>query len=154
MIYRSCQGCAFAKAQCEHRDKLRSSLAGLGITSVKWKCGARKPLFTTGDAVWAFTVSSMTNADRYDDGEPYRDTYPGFIVDMLGTRALVYIAPGAPGEDYPDIKFEGDGFCKLPLARLKPRAADHEDICPACQRPASAGHAPAYSCNPLPELVA
>lgn len=153
MIYRSCQGCAFAKARCEHRDTMRAALAGLDITSVRWRCKGRRPAFKIGEAVWALTVASISGGCD-DDGTPYRDHYPGFVVDYRHTKVIVYIAPSASGRDYPKYKFEGSGgsgFCKLPLSRLSARHAEAEEICKACSQPASAGHALGWSCNPGPD---
>lgn len=145
--FRTCSGCVFDKEPCFHRDTLKAKLSGLGITSVRWKCKFRSARFIVGDPVWALTSESYGSAD---EGGPLKDDFAGFVIRSAGAKALVWIEPGTPGRERGEdgVRFEpsGNGFCKIPLSRLKPREAEREAICPSCEWPASKGHQEGYSC--------
>lgn len=147
-MYRTCVGCAKQGEPCEARDVLKGRLAGLGVTSIKWRCKDREARFQIGDPVWASTVGDQNEVD--DDGEPYRDHYPGHIIRDLGSTLLIYIEPGAPGREcQDDVPFSprANGFCKIPLSRLEAREGDRETICKHCEWPSFKGHQSGYSCS-------
>jgi hypothetical protein len=146
-MYRTCVGCELHRQPCDEREKVRAQIKGLGVTSIKWRCKNRVPIFNIGDPVWVHTVGS--DDAMADDGEAYFDDYPGVAIRAAGTKMLVFIEQGAPGRDYGDeIPFNprGTGFCKIPLSRLKVRDGEREDICPDCEWPAHKGHQSGYSC--------
>jgi hypothetical protein len=146
--YLTCRGCAHAKTKCEHRDAMRDRLKGLSVTSVKWKCGARAPLFVPGDPVWAETWDGEA-ADG--EGQWYMDDFPAVVIKMIGPNALVYIKPDVESRDLKYIFQPGNklsnGFCKITLSRLKPRDAPRDPTCERCKNPASLGHQENYSCT-------
>lgn len=152
MIYRTCMGCKSQGAPCEARNIFRKAVAGLGIRSALWHCREKRPRFVPGDLVWAFTVSEQTGgAQRDDDGEPWRDDFPGIVITMLGAKALVFVKPDSPGRTMGDnVQFvsSNNGFCKIPLSRLKSREGEREEICKFCSMPSSLPHESGYSCNP------
>lgn len=154
MTYRTCIGCISEKQPCQARDKLRATLKGLGVTSIKWKCRARWPRFEVGDPVWALTVANTSGGEVDDDGQALRDYFPAVAIRACGTKMLVRIEPGAAGRgDFGDgVKFDPthSGYCKIPLSRISAREGEREQVCRYCEWPASKGHAPGYSCNPDP----
>lgn len=138
MRYRTCLGCKFEGLPCGERDVMRAKVAGLGITSVKWKCDWRRPAFKPGDLV---TVCILMFEDPNDYGS-YALSFENFdgifIRDATGsTKKIVYIQPGTIGdEDSPfDPKGGGTGFCKLPRAYIKPRDGVPEHVCEYCENP-------------------
>lgn len=149
MMLRTCFGCIHHGNPCVERDALKASLRGLGVTSIKWKCRARKSQFEIGDPVWVDTVESYQSQGEYD--ERYRADFPGHVVRVMGGKALVYIRPGAPS-DSGDYSFEaaGSGFCKIPFIRMRKRGGAREDVCRDCNLPSSFGHAEGYICARLP----
>lgn len=150
--YRTCYGCASEKKTCPTRDALKKSLAGLRVTSIKWKCMDRIPRIVRGDPIWAWTIASN---DLTDSEEPYHDNFPGTAIRETGAKMLVWIEPGAAGEGHcGDVIFEpkGNGFCKIPLSRLKLRDGDRQDVCRDCDWPTSKGHQPGFICNPHGEM--
>lgn len=151
-FYRTCTGCEKQGQPCETRDALRAAIKGLCITSIKWKCADRTPRFKVGDPVWARTVAG---GDQYHDSDegPIWDDFPGHIVKDYGNTLIVYIADQAPGkefggEDIP-VTFQprSNGFCKIPLSRLKEREGERVEICRSCELPAPYGHRSGYSCH-------
>lgn len=143
--YRSCLGCVREKQPCKARDAIRTKIAGLSVTSIKWRCGAREARINIGDPLWALTVDSTTESNG--DGEPYRCYFPAVAVRARGAAMIVYIAPGVKDEEL-EIEFDpkSAGFCKIPLSRLKARDGEREAVCKSCERPASAGHSEGYAC--------
>jgi hypothetical protein len=143
--YRTCIGCAFEGMACAERDKLRDSLAGLGVTSVKWKCDWRKPRFLPGEPVF---VSLVTRWGRDEHGDDFAstDTFPGVFVQQAKapSKAIVFIAPGAlsvHGEPFTPVR-DGNGFCRLSQSYLSRREGVPDHICKYCSNPVAAlGHA-------------
>jgi hypothetical protein len=120
VIYRTCIGCVNERRPCHIRERIKARVAGHGITSVKFKCATRSDLYAKGDQVWAKTVDSY-------GPEGSIDWFPGVIVKMIGSRAVVFIAPDATGEDGFTFDPHSKGFCKIPAGRVKPRNT-HEEI--------------------------
>jgi hypothetical protein len=119
VIYRTCIGCVSERQPCSIRKRVKASVAGLGITSVKFKCATRSDLYAKGDQVWAKTV------DSYDpDGST--DWFPGVVVKMIGSRVVVFIAPDASGEEGSSFDPHSEGFCKIPASRVRPRNTQEE----------------------------
>lgn len=148
--FHACVGCAHDKATCNAFLTFKENLKGLGITSVKWRCAERRDRFHIGQPVWALTTC-FYGGDYQDDW--HRDEWPGHIIRLTGSTALVYIEPGADAKDHGhgDLPFEpksgGRGFCKIPLSRLKTRIGDDETICKQCELPSYAGHQAGYACS-------
>ncbi len=141
--YRTCVGCALQGKPCVTRAAMREKLAGLGVTSIKWKCKSRLARFLVGDPVFAFTLGCV------EEGEAYMDHFPAVVVEVKGANAIVFIESGAAGlEDVPfEPKGSGNGFCKIPLSRLREREGERETICPSCGWPARKGHQEGYGCT-------
>lgn len=144
MILRTCHGCAKEKVPCIDREAFKDALRGLGVTSVKWKCKSRVSAYEPGDPVWARTQAFY--AGHGEDG--CVDDFPATVIRVMGTKAVVFIAPGSLGAGG-EYQFEANnnGFCKIPLSRLKKRDGMRESVCRYCQMPESQGHAEGYSCT-------
>lgn len=144
--FRTCLGCLFEKQACGERDKMRDKTAGLGITSMKWRCGWRRSKYRPGDLVNVSIVTHYWGQD--DDGRAHMstDTFHGVVIQVAAvpSKAVVFIQPGAlgvHGEAFQPSK-DGNGFCRLPVAYLAPREGVPEAICAHCQNPVSLlGHA-------------
>lgn len=139
-FYRTCTGCLSQGKPCDTRNALRKRLAGIGVTSVKWKCADRKPVYQVGSPVWVDTVADNDDAD-------YRDEFPGIVIDVGGTRPLVFIDPGSLGRNEREfVPNNGRGFCRIPFSRLTAREGELEKICPSCNWPDWKGHQEGYLC--------
>lgn len=147
-MYQTCVGCVLQGEPCLKRDAVRRQLKGLGVKSIRWTCPDRKPKYMPGDLVWARTVADKNAPPDEISGEPYRDFYPAVVVENRSNRLVVFIKPGTPGrESGEETKFCGEGFCRIPLVRIEPRAGDREAVCPHCRQPQACGHADAYFCS-------
>lgn len=145
--YRTCTGCKFEGLPCGERDRMRDKTAGLGITSMKWKCDWRKPKFKPGDLVQVSIVTHYHGQDDEGRAHMSTDTFPGIFIQnaKVPSRAIVFIKPGTVGnggdeEFYPSK--DGIGFCRLPLSYIAGREGPPEHVCSHCQNPISIlGHA-------------
>ena len=149
--YATCVGCA-VEGGCWRRDEMRQKLAGLRVTSIKWRCEGRVDRFERGAPVWVITPPDLdklrSDAAPWDEGHPIKHTFPGFVVRQRGCKTLVYIAEGAPSQDDDETFFKGGPFCMIPLSRISARAGDPEEMCRHCDRPSFEPHAIGYRCNP------
>lgn len=150
-VFRSCVGCVYADEPCAALDRMKESLRGLRVTSVKWRCEDRRPRFEIGDQVWAETYSDYGRRSAYgeDDGGT-RANYPAVVIEVIGSKAVVFIEKDAPSQEFDDdypFTPNGNGFCKIPLYRLKPRDGERETICKSCSWPERLGHQPGFICH-------
>lgn len=145
MIYRTCTGCAKQGVYCEARELVKLALIGVNATSIKWKCKSRVPRINVGDPVWALTNDG---GEPDEEGNPYKDYFPGIAVKEKGSKMIVLIEPGAIGMDE-ELKFAtpNRGFCKIPLSRIKIRHDERQQVCKYCCWPSSKGHEPGWSCE-------
>lgn len=131
MMYRTCIGCVKASSPCEHRNFLREKLAGLSITSVKFKCGIRQPPFEPGDPVSV----TLYVGERPEWGEEfYEATWHAVIIRVNGSKAVAYIEPEALDESG-EYNFEsktGAGYVKRPISAFTKRDAPRHVVCPTC----------------------
>ena len=143
-VYRACTGCILQGQPCEARDAMRTALKGLNVTSVKWRCAARRTRVNRGDPVWVETVGDQSDADL-------RGEFPAVAIKDVGPKVLVFIEAGVRdrGGDVEFIPGAGArGFCKIPLSRITAREGGKYELCPHCDWPAYKGHQSGYSCNP------
>ena len=97
-FYQPCQGCAFKPTDCEKKTEIRSAIKGLGITSLKFNCTERKPIYNPGDR-----VSLMWRVFEYGDPDPYGEQevgealayfYATVMGEQSGTRYIVRVDDG------------------------------------------------------------
>ena len=147
-VYRTCYGCAADPKTCQARKAVSDQIKGLGVTSIKWRCPDRKDRFHVGQAVWATTHSGVIQSEY--DGGGYIGDFPAIIIRHQGARAVVMIEPGALDrtERAPFTPLNaGNGFCKIPLTRLKERDAPTVAVCPTCEMPDGLPHQSGWSCS-------
>lgn len=123
----TCRTCALPAATCPTRDALKKSVAGLGITSVRHRCRDYRPAFLPGDAV---RVSALAWPHRDEDDPPPRLDFPGHFIQLVGTKALVFVPKDAEDLNGEGVGFEpmGGGYLKVSLARVAHRDAEPADV--------------------------
>lgn len=135
-----CTGCASQALACPTRDKLRAAVRGLGVTSIRHRCHERIPLYAPGAPVLVKTSAWLSRDDAESVDVPPKTWFPGFFIRQKGNSAIAFIRPGTM-EAYDDSghTFEtiGEGFVKVPFARVMPRGDDKPipvDECRLCGR--------------------
>lgn len=132
-VYRTCYNCALAKLPCVRRDSIQTDIAGLGITSLKFSCKERKPVFERGQRV---TVSWPV-PDGGEYGNDYTlEGWPATVIRESGARFLIVVddVPSdheTPARDY--VKNESL-YARVPAGRLAPLAGEYRAICDACDQ--------------------
>lgn len=138
--FRTCLGCRLASEYCAKRSLLSDQIAGLGLTSIKFRCRHRESLYKPGDLVWARLPYDW--GDQYYPEGMASDDFPGVVIkEMTGSIRLVYVAQGALSPSGIDFIPKGNGFCKVRVRWLKPRDGEREEVCGYCLQPvAQIGH--------------
>ena len=129
--FRTCVGCK-SRENCPTKEALKTSIKGLGLTSIKHRCKERVELFQKGDPVLVRTYSGHSEpSDGYGNDAIY-DDYPGHYIRQNGAKALVVVKPGTPGvefgEDFPFQPKNGTGYLSVPLSRIRSNP-DGESLC-------------------------
>ncbi|WPE19937.1 hypothetical protein [Shinella zoogloeoides] len=136
MTYQTCRGCVHGAGFCQARENIKAKVKGLGITSIKWKCVWRRPVYLPGDAVWArLFIQYEEQGHPYGIEEPVFGDFPATVIKMLGSKVLLFVEPQAP-DSSEEYVFEpnkgGNGHVKIPIGRTRLRDAGREPICPGC----------------------
>lgn len=96
--YHSCKGCSFSPVECDEREKIRSAIKGLHITSLKFKCANRLPFFLPGDRVsLKWRIFEEGDYDSYGEAAVDETTayfYATVLSEFSGTRYIVRIDSG------------------------------------------------------------
>jgi hypothetical protein len=127
---RTCKSCKFEKTDCDLRDDLRAQIKGMGITSIKFKCGKREPLFSVGQRV------NVTWPVSYGGGEDYEvgpETWPATVVAERAPRFLICVDDvesdcGTPRAEY----LKAGQYAKVPADRLAPLDEPAGEVCAVC----------------------
>jgi len=92
--YRTCKGCALEKLPCKRREQIRTSLAGLSVTSVKFRCTTRAPLFIMGQRV-SFPWRVFGEPDPHGDADEAQAVFHGTIAwEAPPTKFVVRVDTG------------------------------------------------------------
>lgn len=129
---RTCHNCRFAREDCATRASLRESIAGLGITSAKFKCANRAPTYRTGQRV------SVSWPVPSEDGYAYEydpESWPATIIGESGPRFKIVVDDvasdlGTPAKDY--LKNQ-TLYARVSAGKLKPLDEPSRLVCPACE---------------------
>ena len=137
----TCLGCVRAPEACESFARLKEAIAGLGVTTIKWRCADRAAAYVPGSPVMVMTYSwSERDPDEPDSLRFALRPYPGVFIKKAGTKGVCFIKPGElSADDYefpfvPKASVTGKGFIKARLALISPRegAAIDVALCETC----------------------
>lgn len=131
--YRTCHNCRVDRNECATRGIIKQAVAGLHVTSIKFTCPDRAPLYRAGDRV---SVTWLVNAE-IDDHYPAdynEETWPATVIGEVGPRWLICVddVPSdleTPARDY--IK-SGNLYCKVSAGKLAPLDEPKRCVCDLC----------------------
>lgn len=139
--YATCNGCILQNQGCPKRERVRETIKGLGVTSLKFSCPARSPLFMTGQRV-SFPWRHYDDESRDIYGEVSFEslTFHGTIIqEVRGGNRYVVLVDGGPciasdGEIYEssDVFRNEDLFIKVKRTDLTAIDGALVDICVNC----------------------
>ena len=98
MTYKPCRNCAVEKSDCPRRKMVRQSIAGLGVTTINFKCPDRKPLFKQGQRVSLSWTLWVEPDDPNYGSTPYNLQYHATVLAEHRTKFIVRV------DDMPDLK--------------------------------------------------
>lgn len=132
-FYRPCTNCVREKAPCPRRERIATGIKGLGLTSVKFRCAEREPIFTIGQRV---TVTWLVRAESdcwYDDGAMW-ESWPATVIAERGSKFQIVVDDvdsdeGTPARNY--IKSE-TLYCNVTAGKLNPLDEPPRSVCGAC----------------------
>ena len=128
--YRTCSGCLFGKGPCAEREILRRKVAGLGLTSIKWKCAWKRPAFRPGEPV---SVRAMDRAEDYEDGTRVEVVEGYFVSETSATdKVVVYVDPAHFSETFDGSEMRSNGFMRLSRSYVSRREGVPASFCKEC----------------------
>lgn len=142
--YHKCKNCAVDTSTCPRRQSIKSAIKGLGLTSIKFQCPERKPLFRVGQRVeFDWTFYDGDHRDLWGESEGDNLVFAGTVAsENEGRGTFVVVVDQSPVQsniDYPDGQYTPDEVFKNGgfAVRVKPasmRAIDQPDriICADC----------------------
>lgn len=120
--YHPCKNCAVGSNSCSRRADIRNAIAGLHVTSIKFECAKREPLFQPNQRVkfaWSYWEPSEYGAS--DNG--CKLIFSGTVIAESGTKFIVRADDefGAPADDdsesmSPQIVFRNEDL----VVKVKP----------------------------------
>ena len=148
MTYQTCKGCANSSGDCAIRDAVKKQLKGLSVTSIKWRCKEKTPIYQVGDPVWV----SLSTSESDEWGSQYYAFFPGIVVQNKFPKFVIYVQPSSESE-CEMYTFEpngnGTGYVKQSHIHMKKRAGDTQTVCTTCGGlPDVNGHHIEFSCHP------
>lgn len=136
MTYQTCIGCVHGTGYCHEREATKAKVKGLGVTSLKWKCKFRRPVYEPGEAVWVSLFVGMYEGDWGIETPDYAD-FPGVVIRLKGSKAIIFVEPACMcryGEYAFAPRNDGNGHVKVSLIHVKRREAVREHVCKGCER--------------------
>lgn len=131
--YRTCTNCAHDRDECATLANVRRAIAGMHITSVKFKCENRAPIFRTGDRV---TVTWLINSeiDDYYPGDWGPETWPATVVSEVGSKFVIVVDDVPSSHDTParDYIQSSNLYCKVSASKLARLDEPKRPVCALC----------------------
>ncbi len=131
--YRTCHNCRVDPKECATRDIIKRAIAGLHVTSIKFNCPDRAPLYRAGDRVnVTWLVSS--SVDDYYQNEYSQEIWPATVIQEVGPKFLILVDDvdsdeGTPARGY--IKSD-TLYCKVSAGKLMPLNEPRRTVCDLC----------------------
>lgn len=108
-----CKNCIFEKVDCDKRTAMRVAFKGLGVTSAKFKCDNRTPLFSSGQRI-SFVWTVYDDCHEEDGAfDPDQTVFYGTVYGEAksGLRFIVRVDQESEFYDYkPSEIFRNGGF--------------------------------------------
>ena len=117
--YFPCRNCATDKTACKRRLEVKSALSGLNVTSIKFKCEDRKPMFGAGQRVSFAWKVYQDDCEGVQYGEVYETEFVGTVISEANRGLRFIIRVDAVNEYYdfiPSEVFKNDNL----IIKVKP----------------------------------
>lgn len=129
--YRTCHNCAHDPNECATRDKIKRAIAGLSVTSVKFRCPDRAPLYLPGERVIVTWLVPLCKGPSYEDWQ--HEEWPATVIMENGAKFIICVDDvesdeGTPAREYvksPNL------YCKVSPGKLRALNEPRRAVC-AC----------------------
>lgn len=130
--YRTCLNCAHAPNECATRDRVKTAIAGLAVTSIKFRCPDRAPVYRPGDRVGVSWV--LPDEDGGWNREATEETWPATVISEIGPKFLICVDDTDSDYETPArswIKSESL-YCKVSAGKLSRLDEPRRNVCGLC----------------------
>lgn len=131
--YRTCHNCRTDRNECANLARIKQAVAGLHVTSIKFNCPDRAPLYRTGDrVVVSWLVSS--SVDDYYQNEYSQEIWPATVIKEIGPKFLILVDDVDSDEGTPARSYimSDTLYCKVSSGKLKPLDEPKRAVCGLC----------------------
>jgi hypothetical protein len=131
-FYRTCVNCKLQKKPCLRRDELAEVLRGQKVTSVKFHCDQRRPLFEIGQRVsvtWAVP-------DGWEDDSPSTlESWPATVIAERGSKWQILVDDTDSNKNTPARSYIKNKtlYAKVTSGKLTARDEAPLQVCGVCQ---------------------
>lgn len=131
--YLTCRNCVLEKQFCQRRAHVKAAISGLGITSLKFRCPDRAPVFPTGCRV---SVSWPVNGGDSEYPSYENETWSATVVGDSRGRILIKVDDADSDYETPAKSYVKNPtlFARVSADRLRLLDEPDRDVCPSCQR--------------------
>ena len=131
--YNTCRNCAVDKATCERRTKVSAGIKGLGLTSIKFTCADRQPLYRPGQRVgvtWPYYDPDCGWEDRLS-----LETWPATVISETGKGFLICVDDVPSDNELPAREYikSQNLYCNVSAAKLASLDEPDHAICEHCE---------------------
>jgi len=129
--YRTCHNCAHSRSECATLARIKRGLSGLNVTSVKFNCPDRAPLYRVGDRV---SVSWPVPEDGGYYDYSTLESWPATVIREHGPRFVIAVDDVNSDHETPARSFiKNDSlYCKVSAAKLTPLREASRSVCKLC----------------------
>ena len=130
--YLTCRNCGVDRSTCARREEIRVGVKGLGLTSIKFRCDARKSLYHPGQRV-EVTWKYFAPDSHWDEG-PSLETWPATVVQETKKGFLIAVDDVPSSNDLPAREYiKSDSlYCNVTSGRLAPVDEPDRRSCEYC----------------------
>lgn len=128
--YRTCLNCAHDRDECATLDRIKRAIAGHGVTSIKFLCPDRAPLYRAGDRVGVSWV--VPDEDGGWNRDATEETWPATVIEEVGSRFLIKVDDVPSDYETPAREFiKADRlYCKVSSSKLAKLDEPRRLVCP------------------------
>lgn len=129
--FRPCHNCVRERQPCGRREAVRAAIKGVGITSVKFRCDERQPIFAVGQRVSVSWIVSDEGDFRYATEE----SWPATVVAERRPKFQIVVDDVDSDHETPARGYINNEslYAKVTAAKLKPLDEPARDVCRTCQ---------------------
>lgn len=130
--YRTCLNCAHVPSECATRDRIKTAIAGLSVTSIKFRCPDRAPLYRAGDRVGVSWV--LPDEDGGWSREATEETWPATVVSEIGSKFLICVDDVDSDYATPARSWINSAnlYCKVTASKLSRLDEPRRLVCGLC----------------------